>query len=131
MFMLLLQPKYYDGDYNKMLKILIGCKDTGCTFLVGGRNVDGAFKVVCIRKDHFKFKHSCFSSSMITRLLYGSTGSWRSWYSRRTKRHVHLHSGWEVSHGYIIHWDKKKKWAINIFTAEGTNMTLKHYKRWE
>lgn len=46
MFMLLLQPKYYDGDYNKMLKILIGCKDTGCTFLVGGRNVDGAFKVV-------------------------------------------------------------------------------------
>ncbi|PNY10796.1 nucleotidyltransferase, partial [Trifolium pratense] len=40
------EPKYYDGDYNKMLKILIGCKETGCTFLVGGRNVDGAFKVL-------------------------------------------------------------------------------------
>ncbi|KAG5005333.1 hypothetical protein JHK86_029472 [Glycine max] len=39
-------PKYYDGDYNMMLKILVGCKETGCTFLVGGRNVDGAFKVL-------------------------------------------------------------------------------------
>lgn len=29
-----------------MLKILIGCKETGCTFLVAGRNVDGVFKVV-------------------------------------------------------------------------------------
>jgi len=29
-----------------MLKILGGCKETGCTFLVAGRNVDGAFKVV-------------------------------------------------------------------------------------
>ncbi|KAL2324133.1 hypothetical protein Fmac_023191 [Flemingia macrophylla] len=42
----LIDPKYYDGDYNKMLKILVGCKETGCTFLVGGRNVDGAFKVL-------------------------------------------------------------------------------------
>ncbi|KAK7269809.1 hypothetical protein RIF29_22554 [Crotalaria pallida] len=42
----LINPKYYDGDYNKMLKILTGCKDTGCAFLVGGRNVDGAFKVL-------------------------------------------------------------------------------------
>ncbi|XP_014514937.1 uncharacterized protein LOC106772842 isoform X2 [Vigna radiata var. radiata] len=42
----LINPKYYDGDYYKMLKILIGCKETGCTFLVGGRNVDGAFKVL-------------------------------------------------------------------------------------
>ncbi|KAG5153127.1 hypothetical protein JHK84_029599 [Glycine max] len=39
-------PKYYDGDYSMMLKILVGCKETGCTFLVGGRNVDGAFKVL-------------------------------------------------------------------------------------
>ncbi|RZB89337.1 hypothetical protein D0Y65_028268 [Glycine soja] len=39
-------PKYYDGDYNMMQKILVGCKETGCTFLVGGRNVDGAFKVL-------------------------------------------------------------------------------------
>lgn len=31
-----------------MLKILIGCKETGCTFLVGGRNVDGAFKVLLL-----------------------------------------------------------------------------------
>ncbi|XP_054809720.1 uncharacterized protein LOC129311424 isoform X2 [Prosopis cineraria] len=42
----LINPKYYDGDYNKMLKVLNGCKETGCTFLVGGRNVDGAFKVL-------------------------------------------------------------------------------------
>ncbi|XP_004497049.1 uncharacterized protein [Cicer arietinum] len=42
----LINPKYYDGDYNKMMKILIGCKEIGCTFLVGGRNVDGAFKVL-------------------------------------------------------------------------------------
>ncbi|KAE9589411.1 putative rossmann-like alpha/beta/alpha sandwich protein [Lupinus albus] len=42
----LINPKYYEGDYNKMLKILIACKETGCTFLVGGRNVDGAFKVL-------------------------------------------------------------------------------------
>ncbi|XP_062145397.1 uncharacterized protein LOC133852643 [Alnus glutinosa] len=42
----LINPKYYDGDYKKMMEILIGCKNTGCTFLVGGRNVDGAFKVL-------------------------------------------------------------------------------------
>ncbi|KAG4984521.1 hypothetical protein JHK87_029270 [Glycine soja] len=44
--LLLHHPKYYDGDYNMMQKILVGCKETGCTFLVGGRNVDGAFKVL-------------------------------------------------------------------------------------
>ncbi|XP_031251814.1 uncharacterized protein LOC116109725 isoform X5 [Pistacia vera] len=42
----LINPKYYDGDYGKMLEILIGCKRTGCTFLVGGRIVDGVFKVL-------------------------------------------------------------------------------------
>ncbi|ONI31495.1 hypothetical protein PRUPE_1G316800 [Prunus persica] len=42
----LINPKYYDGDYKKMLEILIGCKKTGSTFLVGGRNVDGVFKVL-------------------------------------------------------------------------------------
>lgn len=42
----LINPKYYDGDYKKMLEILNGCKNTGCTFLVAGRNVDGAFKVL-------------------------------------------------------------------------------------
>ncbi|KAK7815090.1 hypothetical protein CFP56_002029 [Quercus suber] len=42
----LINPKYYDGDHKKMLEILIGCKKTGCIFLVGGRNVDGAFKVL-------------------------------------------------------------------------------------
>ncbi|EXC25636.1 hypothetical protein L484_009941 [Morus notabilis] len=41
----LVHPKYYDGNYNKMLEILTGCKATGCTFLVAGRNVDGVFKV--------------------------------------------------------------------------------------
>lgn len=48
-----MQPKYYDGDYNKMLKILVGCKETGCTFLVGGRNVDGAFKVLLHKQRAF------------------------------------------------------------------------------
>ncbi|KAK3036702.1 hypothetical protein RJ639_030526 [Escallonia herrerae] len=42
----LVNPKYYGGDYGKMLEILVGCKNTGCTFLVGGRNVDGVFKVL-------------------------------------------------------------------------------------
>lgn len=42
----IVHPKYYDGDYNKMINILTGCKATGCTFLVGGRNVDGIFKVL-------------------------------------------------------------------------------------
>ncbi|KAI4302738.1 hypothetical protein MLD38_038450 [Melastoma candidum] len=42
----LINPKYYDGDYNKMLQIMTSCKSTGCTFLVGGRNVDGVFKVL-------------------------------------------------------------------------------------
>ncbi|KAL9262908.1 hypothetical protein AKJ16_DCAP04858 [Drosera capensis] len=42
----LVNPKYYDGNYNKMIEILLGCKKTGCTFLVGGRNVDGVFKVL-------------------------------------------------------------------------------------
>ncbi|XP_016652068.1 PREDICTED: uncharacterized protein LOC103341523 [Prunus mume] len=42
----LINPKYYDGDYKKMLEILVGCKKTGSTFLVGGRNVDGVFKVL-------------------------------------------------------------------------------------
>ncbi|KAK6146846.1 hypothetical protein DH2020_020715 [Rehmannia glutinosa] len=42
----LINPKYYGGDYGKMLEILSGCKNTGCVFLVGGRNVDGDFKVL-------------------------------------------------------------------------------------
>ncbi|KAK3031576.1 hypothetical protein RJ639_036375 [Escallonia herrerae] len=42
----LVNPKYYGGDYGNMLEILLGCKNTGCTFLVGGRNVDGVFKVL-------------------------------------------------------------------------------------
>ncbi|KAK6122297.1 hypothetical protein DH2020_043917 [Rehmannia glutinosa] len=42
----LINPKYYGGDYGKMLEILSGCKNIGCVFLVGGRNVDGDFKVL-------------------------------------------------------------------------------------
>ncbi|KAK0575333.1 hypothetical protein LWI29_037473 [Acer saccharum] len=42
----LINPKYYDGDYGKMLEILSRSKNVGCTFLVGGRNVDGVFKVL-------------------------------------------------------------------------------------
>ncbi|GAB2297011.1 hypothetical protein Dimus_031115 [Dionaea muscipula] len=42
----LVNPKYYEGSYEKMIQILLRCKNTGCTFLVGGRNVDGVFLVV-------------------------------------------------------------------------------------
>ncbi|KAL7149389.1 hypothetical protein ABFS83_05G037300 [Erythranthe nasuta] len=42
----LINPKYYGGDYNRMLETLSSCKSTGCVFLVGGRNVDGDFKVL-------------------------------------------------------------------------------------
>ncbi|KAJ4709876.1 Nucleotidylyl transferase superfamily protein [Melia azedarach] len=42
----LINPKYYDWDYGKMVEILSGCKRTGCTFVVAGRNIDGVFKVL-------------------------------------------------------------------------------------
>lgn len=42
----LINPKYYGGDYEKMVETLAGCKRTGTVFLVGGRNVDGVFKVL-------------------------------------------------------------------------------------
>ncbi|KAG9450523.1 hypothetical protein H6P81_010488 [Aristolochia fimbriata] len=42
----LINPKYYGGDHAKMMEILTNCKRTGSTFLVGGRNVDGIFKVL-------------------------------------------------------------------------------------
>ncbi|XP_020584982.1 uncharacterized protein LOC110027773 isoform X2 [Phalaenopsis equestris] len=41
----LINPKYY-GDYQRMLEILLGCKSSGCLFLVGGRMVDGVFKAL-------------------------------------------------------------------------------------
>lgn len=117
--MLLMQPKYYDGDYNKMMKILIGCKEIGCTFLVGGRNVDGAFKVVMHNKRAILIFLFIFSISMLMRSLCGATGSWRFECSRGTKRHVRLHSSRTVPHGYIFYRDKEKKWDVNIFMAEG------------
>ncbi|XP_023638287.1 uncharacterized protein LOC17885218 isoform X2 [Capsella rubella] len=42
----LVNPKYYEGSYKRMSEILGDCKRTGCTFLVGGRNVNGVFKVL-------------------------------------------------------------------------------------
>ncbi|CAO1947889.1 unnamed protein product [Urochloa humidicola] len=42
----LVNPKYYGGDYNRMLEILLECKSMGTTFLVGGRMIDGVFKAV-------------------------------------------------------------------------------------
>ncbi|XP_057482060.1 uncharacterized protein LOC130768992 isoform X2 [Actinidia eriantha] len=42
----LINPKYYGGDYGKMVETLVGCKRTGTTFLVGGRNVDGVSRFV-------------------------------------------------------------------------------------
>ncbi|EPS69644.1 hypothetical protein M569_05118, partial [Genlisea aurea] len=42
----LINPRYYGGDYDGMLRVLSRCKNTGCLFLVGGRKVDGDFKVL-------------------------------------------------------------------------------------
>ncbi|KAI3717531.1 hypothetical protein L1987_69214 [Smallanthus sonchifolius] len=42
----LINPKYYGGSYENMIEILLGCKRTGSTFLVGGRDMDGVFKVL-------------------------------------------------------------------------------------
>ncbi|XP_057810682.1 uncharacterized protein LOC131025092 [Salvia miltiorrhiza] len=42
----LINPKYYSGDYERMLQTLLGCKSTGCVFLVAGRIIDAEFKVV-------------------------------------------------------------------------------------
>ncbi|KAJ6813173.1 uncharacterized protein M6B38_389045 [Iris pallida] len=42
----LVNPKYYGGDRGNMLEILTGSKRSGCTFLVGGRTIDGVFKVL-------------------------------------------------------------------------------------
>lgn len=42
----LINPKYYDGNYDRMIEILLKCKNTGCIFIVGGRNVNGVFKVL-------------------------------------------------------------------------------------
>ncbi|CAO2178688.1 unnamed protein product [Urochloa humidicola] len=42
----LVNPKYYGGDYNRMLEILLECKSMGTTFLVGGRMIDGVFKAL-------------------------------------------------------------------------------------
>ncbi|KAJ3702367.1 hypothetical protein LUZ61_006072 [Rhynchospora tenuis] len=42
----LVNPKYYGDDYNRMLEILLECKRMGTTFMVGGRKVDGIFKVL-------------------------------------------------------------------------------------
>ncbi|CAL4974639.1 unnamed protein product [Urochloa decumbens] len=42
----LVNPKYYGGDYNRMLEILLECKSMGTTFLVGGRMIEGVFKAL-------------------------------------------------------------------------------------
>ncbi|KAK9064564.1 hypothetical protein SSX86_015946 [Deinandra increscens subsp. villosa] len=42
----LINPKYYGGSYENMIETLLRCKVTGSTFLVGGRNMDGVFKVL-------------------------------------------------------------------------------------
>ncbi|KAL6969887.1 hypothetical protein U1Q18_029601 [Sarracenia purpurea var. burkii] len=42
----LINPKYYGGNYRTMVETLNGCKRTECVFLVGGRNVNGVFKVL-------------------------------------------------------------------------------------
>ncbi|KFK33343.1 hypothetical protein AALP_AA5G001700 [Arabis alpina] len=42
----LVNPKYYEGSQKMMLEILGDCKRTGCSFLVGGRDIDGVFKVL-------------------------------------------------------------------------------------
>ena len=113
------QPKYYDGDYKKMLEILIGCKKTGCTFLVGGRNVDGAFKVglhTCLlRLWVFLFMSILFPLvTLWMPLYYTYAGSWRFWHSRGVKRHVHINTSREVPRGYFFHRTKEKSWNVNF-----------------
>lgn len=42
----LINPKYYDNNCERMLEVLLGVKQLGCNFLVGGRIVDDTFKVL-------------------------------------------------------------------------------------
>eukprot|EP00897_Mesotaenium_endlicherianum_P009646 jgi/Mesen1/870/ME000114S10946 len=42
----LVNPKYYEGSSDQMLRVLLGMKDHGCDFLVAGRLVDGRFQVL-------------------------------------------------------------------------------------
>lgn len=39
------QPKYHNGDYDKMLDTLKGLKNSGCKFIVGARAVNGKLTV--------------------------------------------------------------------------------------
>ncbi|KAE8672982.1 hypothetical protein F3Y22_tig00111832pilonHSYRG00071 [Hibiscus syriacus] len=49
----LINPKYYDGSYHRMIETLSGCKRTGCIFIVAGRNVLEDFDVPEVLKDMF------------------------------------------------------------------------------
>eukprot|EP00252_Welwitschia_mirabilis_P024151 TRINITY_DN7052_c0_g1_i1.p1 TRINITY_DN7052_c0_g1~~TRINITY_DN7052_c0_g1_i1.p1 ORF type:complete len:389 (-),score=72.56 TRINITY_DN7052_c0_g1_i1:501-1667(-) len=42
----LIDPKYYANDYGKMLEALLEMKQFGCNFYVGGRIINGTFKVI-------------------------------------------------------------------------------------
>ena len=109
-----LQPKYYGGDYNRLLEILLECKSTGTTFLVGGRKIEGVFKV-WIHLDIF-FTHIWREKKGGHLILYIHAtcleGPWGFRHSKRVERHVHLHTRGNVSHGYFIYWNKEEPRAL-------------------
>ena len=108
-----LQPKYYGGDYNRMLEILLECKSTGTTFLVGGRKIEGVFKV-WIHLDIF-FTHIWREKKRSFDTVYTCylfEGPWGFRHSKRAERHVHLHTRGKVSHGYFIYWNKEEARAL-------------------
>ena len=57
-----------------MLDILIGCKRSGCTFLVGGRKIDGVSKVDLFVL-HIVYSTLIFSSMQELTSFWESTGS--------------------------------------------------------
>lgn len=107
-----------------MIKVLDGCKRTGCTFLVAGRSVDGVFKV--LQSSTSKSYESIYSSSincackeiLLMCLLELSAGSWRLWYPRVIKGFIHLNTGWKIPNGYLFYRNKKESWtALNLQTT--------------
>lgn len=105
---LILQPKYYDDDYGKMLETLLRCKNTGCLFLVGGRHVDGVFKVCILLVALLVFPDNNSFTSFWIAILWSLIGPWGFWNTWGTERHVYFNTSGEISHGHIIHWNQEK-----------------------
>lgn len=83
------QPKYYGGDYEKMVETLAGCKRTGTVFLVGGRNVDGVFKV-CLHTRSFLF------GSIMLFCIFVELNSSIIWQLHRCLKILKFQRSWET-----------------------------------